>query len=67
MNETFTLIRLDELVKDIPTNRECAIELVESALMHLERGLDESAIWRLQDAAKLLLGLPQGSRHDEFG
>ena len=67
MNETFTLIRLDELVKDIPTNRECAIELVESALMHLERGLDESAIWRLQDAEKLLLGLPQGSRHDEFG
>ena len=67
MNETFTLIRLDELVKDIPTNRECAIELVESALMHLERGLDESAIWRLQDAAKLLLGLPQGSRHDVFG
>ena len=67
MNETFTLIRLDELVKDIPTNRECAIELVESALMHLERGLDESAIWRLQDAAKLLLGLPQGSSHDEFG
>jgi len=70
MTEKFTLIRLyldGELVTDIPSNRECAIELVESALMHLERGLDDSAIWRLQDAAKLLLGLLQGSSYNEFG